>query len=296
MMQFRKTYPVSKFILLGLFMPVLLLSAWAPSLAQQVRNDIPELKRINVREHLGDHIPLYTAFTDDSGRTVTLGDYFNQGKPVILILAYYTCPMLCNLVMNGLSDGLKQLELLPGRDFQIVTISIDPRDPVSLAAAKRKNYLASYGKEGIDAGWRFLVGSQDQIAILADSVGFEYYYDKETEQYAHPAVVMVLTPDGRMSRYLYGITFRKNDLKLALIEASEGKIGTVFDKFLLYCYHYDPDSKGYVLFAANLMKLGGAVTLLLAAIILAIFWLKEKRRKYGQLMTLIVQVLIQRNQ
>ncbi|MCX6829040.1 MAG: SCO family protein [candidate division Zixibacteria bacterium] len=296
MMQFRKTYPVSKFILLGLFMPVLLLSAWAPSLAQQVRNDIPELKRINVREHLGDHIPLYTTFTDDSGRTVTLGDYFNQGKPVILILAYYTCPMLCNLVMNGLSDGLKQLELLPGRDFQIVTISIDPRDPVSLAAAKRKNYLASYGKEGIDAGWRFLVGSQDQIAILADSVGFEYYYDKETEQYAHPAVVMVLTPDGRMSRYLYGITFRKNDLKLALVEASQGKIGTVFDKFLLYCYHYDPDSKGYVLFAANLMKLGGAVTLLLAAVILTVFWLKEKRRKYGQLMTLIVQVLIQRNQ
>jgi len=292
MMQFRKTYPVSKFILLGLFMPVLLLSAWSPSLAQQVRNDIPELKRINVREHLGDHIPLYTAFTDDSGRTVTLGDYFNHGKPVILILAYYTCPMLCNLVMNGLSDGLKQLELLPGRDFQIVTISIDPRDPVSLAAAKRKNYLANYGREGIESGWRFLVGTQDQIAILADSVGFEYYYDKETEQYAHPAVVMVLTPDGRMSRYLYGITFRKNDLKLALVEASEGKIGTVFDKFLLYCYHYDPDSKGYVLFAANLMKLGGAVTLLLAAVILTIFWLKEKRRKYGQLMTLIVQVLI----
>lgn len=288
MIPFRKTYPS----LLGLLIPVILLSAGLPCLAQQVRNDVPELKRINIREHLGDHIPLNTTFTDDSGRAVTLGDYLNHGKPVILILAYYTCPMLCNLVMNGLSDGLKQLELLPGKDFQIVTISIDPRDPVSLAAAKRKNYLASYGKEGIDAGWRFLVGSQDQIAILADSVGFEYYYDKETEQYAHPAVVMVLTPDGRMSRYLYGISFRKNDLKLALVEASEGKIGTVFDKFLLYCYHYDPDSKGYVLFAANLMKVGGAVTLLLAAIILAIFWLKEKRRKFGQLMTLIVQVSI----
>jgi protein SCO1 len=288
MMRVRKKYSN----LLGWLMPVLFSLAVSPSFAQQVRDDISELKRINVREHLGDHIPLNTTFTDDSGRAVALGDYFNKGKPVILILAYYTCPMLCNLVMNGLSDGLKQLELLPGKDFQIVTISIDPRDPVSLAAAKRKNYLASYGKEGIDAGWRFLVGSEDQIAILADSVGFEYYYDKEKEQYAHPAVVMVLTPDGRMSRYLYGISFRRNDLKLALVEASEGKIGTVFDKFLLYCYHYDPDSKGYVLFAANLMKVGGAVTLLLAAIILAIFWLKEKRRKYGQLMLLVMQVII----
>ncbi len=286
MMQFRKTCPK----LLGLLMPAFLLSAWSTGLAQQVRNDIPELKRINVREHLGDHIPLYTTFTDDSGRTVTLGDYFNKGKPVVLVLAYYTCPMLCNLVMNGLSDGLKQLDLLPGKDFQIVTVSIDPRDPVSLAAAKRKNYLANYGKEGIDSGWRFLVGTQDQIAILADSVGFEFYYDKETEQYAHPAVVMVLTPDGRMSRYLYGIAFRKNDLKLALVEASQGKIGTVFDKFLLYCYHYDPDSKGYVLFAANLMKVGGAVTMLLAAVILTVFWLKERRRKYGQLMSLMMQV------
>ncbi len=246
--------------------------------AQTVRNDIPDLQKINVLEHLGEKIPLDLTFLDDSGKTVRIGDYFIQGKPVILNLAYYTCPMLCNLVMNGLAQGVKQLDLLPGKDFQIVTVSFDPRDSVSLAAAKRANYLKSIGKPGIDAGWRFLVGPADRSKALADAVGFEYYFDKDQNQYAHPAVIFILTPDGHISRYLYGIEFKKNDLKLSLLEASDGRIGSTIDRIILYCYHYDPGAKGYVLMATNIMKLGGLITLLLIAVGLVIFWLKERHR------------------
>jgi len=260
---------------------VLLLQLASPALAQTVRTDIAELKKMDVVERLGDKIPFDLHFADDSGKTVLIGDYFNHDKPVILNLAYYTCPMLCNLVMNGIAQGVKQLDLLPGKDFQIVTISIDPRDSISLAAEKRANYIKSIGKPGIDDGWRFLVGSADQSEALADAVGFEYFYDKEKGQYAHPAAIMILSPDGRISRYLYGIEFKKNDLRLALLEASQGRIGNTLDRIILYCYHYDPNAKGYVLFATNLMKLGGLLTVILLAIILAVLWMNDRSRKSG---------------
>ncbi|SYZ72600.1 Electron transport protein SCO1/SenC [Candidatus Zixiibacteriota bacterium] len=259
---------------------ILVVSLNGPQIfAQAVRNDISELRKMDVVEHPDARIPLDLTFVDDSGKTVTIGDYFNQGKPVILDMAYYTCPMLCNLVMNGIAQGVKQINLLPGRDFQIVTVSIDPRDSVSLAAAKRANYLKSIGKPGIDAGWRFLTGPAENSKALADALGFEYYYDEAKGQYAHPAVIFVLTADGRISRYLYGIEFKPNDLRLALLEASEGKIGNTVDRILLYCYHYDPEAKGYVLFAANVMKLGGLITLVLLTAILAFLWIREHHKK-----------------
>ncbi len=266
-----------QFISFALFFAVIFSAANLS--AQAVRDDISELQRMDVVEHLDAQIPFDLSFTDDSGKAVKIGDYFNQGKPVILNMAYYTCPMLCNLVMNGVAQGVKQLDLLPGRDFQIVTVSIDPRDSVSLAAAKRANYLKSIGKPGIDPGWRFLVGAADQSKALADALGFEYYYDNDKEQYAHPAVIFILTPDGHISRYLYGIEFKKNDLRLALLEASKGKIGNTIDRIILYCYHYDPEAKGYVLFAANVMKLGGLATLVVLAAVLGFFWIKERHRK-----------------
>ncbi len=245
---------------------VFLLPSVSPVFGQVVRDDISELKKMGVVERLGDKIPFDLKFTDDSGKIVRIGDYFNQDKPVILNLAYYTCPMLCNLVMNGIAQGVKQLDLLPGKDFQIISVSIDPHDSVTLAAEKRANYIKSIGKPITEAGWRFLIGSGDQSKALADAVGFEYYYDRDKNQYAHPAVIFVLTPDGHISRYLYGIEFKKNDLRLALLEASQGKIGSTLDRIILYCYHYDPDAKGYVLFATKLMRLGGIITVILLAI------------------------------
>lgn len=267
----------------------LLFQLTSSAFAQTVRNDIAELKKIDVVERLGNKIPFDLHFVDDSGKAILIGDYFNKDKPVILNLAYYTCPMLCNLVMNGIAQGVKQLDLLPGKDFQIITISIDPRDSAALASEKRANYIKSIGKPGIDAGWRFLIGSADQSRTLADAVGFEYFYDKEKEQYAHPAVIMILTPDGHISRYLYGIEFKKNNLRLALLEASQGKIGDTLDRILLFCYHYDPDAKGYVLFATNLMKLGGLVTVILLAVILALLWMNDRSRKSGHIIGQIVQ-------
>jgi protein SCO1/2 len=194
-------------------------------------------------------------------------------------MAYYTCPMLCTLVLNGVATGLHNLDLEPGKDFQVLTISIDTSETVELAKAKKENLLTVLGKAGGDSGWRFFVGEESQIRSLADTLGFHYYYDKKLKQFAHPAVVMVLTPDGRISRYLYGVEFKKQDLKLALMEASEGKLGTTIDRIILYCYHYNPDAKGYVLFAANLMKLGGVLTIIFIGLMLFIFWRREIKKK-----------------
>ncbi|HKK20923.1 MAG TPA: SCO family protein [candidate division Zixibacteria bacterium] len=245
--------------------------------AQTVQDSLKELSGVKVVEHLGDHIPMDLHFTDDQGKAVTIGDYFHKGKPVLLDLAYYECPMLCNLVMNGVSDGIKGLNLKPGKDYEIVTVSINPKDSVFLAAAKKETYIKALNMPGAENGWHFLVGPADQSKALAEAVGFEYKYLPDKDQYAHPACIFLLGPDGKISRYLYGITYKQNDLKLGLIEASEGKIGNTLDKVILFCYHYDPDAKGYALVAGNVMKVGGLITFVLLALFLAFFWIKERR-------------------
>jgi protein SCO1 len=247
--------------------------------AQVVQDSIPELRKIDVIEHLGDTIPLGLTFTNDAGELVKLGDYFHHGKPVVVVLAYYTCPMLCTLVLNGVSDAVRQLDWLPGKEFQILTISIDPSETAQLAAGKKARYLENLGKPGLENGWRFFVGEQSQSKALADAIGFKYYYDSEQKMYAHPAVVTVLTEDGKISRYLYGIEFRPRDLRMALLEASQGKVGTTIDRLILYCYHYDPAAKGYVALAGRIMKLGGALTLVLLAVLLGMMWGRERLRK-----------------
>lgn len=251
----------------------------SPVSGQIADYDPPELQGIDVVEHSGEMIPFDLVFLNDKGDTVSLGDYFNQGKPVILVLAYYECPMLCTLVLNGLSDGLRNLGWAPGKNYQVVTASIDPRETPDLAAGKKKIYLENLALPLEDDGWAFLVGEERQSRALADAVGFEYYYDERIKQYAHPAVIFVLTEDGRISRYLYGIEYSSRDLKLSLMEASEGKIGSTLEKIILYCYHYDPEEGGYVVFAANVMKLGGLLTLGLLLIFLAIVWRIEIRRR-----------------
>lgn len=269
--------PKSSLILATAVLTIALVAA--PVFGQIADYNPPELQGIDVVEHPGEKIPLNFVFLNDMGDTVRLGDYFGQGKPVILVLAYYECPMLCTLVLNGLSDGLRNLGWVPGENYQVVTVSIDPRETPELAAGKKKIYLENLALPVVDDGWAFLAGEESQSRALADAVGFEYYYDEKTKQYAHPAVIFVLTENGRISRYLYGIEYGSRDLRLSLMEASEGKIGNTLEKIILYCYHYDPEEGGYVVFAANVMKLGGALTLGLLLIFLVIVWRIEIRRR-----------------
>jgi protein SCO1/2 len=247
---------------------------------QVVLETTDDLKRIDVEEHLGDTIPLDLTFVDEDSQTVELGSFFNQGKPVLLVLGYYECPMLCNLVFNGLVDGMKPLSLTPGDDFQIVTVSIDSAETPQLATAKKANYVQQLGKQIDPSSWEFLVGDEGQIERLAGAVGFKYFYDKKRDEYAHPAVIFLLTEQGVISRYLYGIEFKTSDLKLGLLEASQGKLGSTVDKIILYCFHYDPDAEGYVVVAGNVMKLGGVATLAALVIFLSILWVGERRKRH----------------
>lgn len=238
-------------------------------------DNVPELQKIDVIEHLGETIPLDLKFTNDQGRSVILGDYFNRGKPVLLTLAYYRCPMLCGLVLNGLTKGVSQLDYLPGEQFQMLTISINPKESYRLAEAKKKNHVEALNKPVKKSSWVFFTDSTGSAKQLADALGFKYYYVEERDEYAHPAVTFVLTEDGKISRYLYGIEYKESDLRLSLLEASQGKIGSTIDRIILYCFHYDPDEGGYVLFAGNLMRIGGVITVLIIGSVLGVLWRKE---------------------
>ena len=264
---------MKNFIWMFLFLPMVYQAAEG----QVVRENAPELQKIDVLEHLGEKIPLDLEFVDSSGDTVKLASFFRQGKPVLLTLAYYKCPMLCGLVLNGLSQGVSELAFTPGKDFQMVTVSINPEETAGLAAGKKKNILAAIKKPVPESGWAFLTGAASQSERLADAVGFKYYYDEKRQEYAHPAVSFILTEDGTISRYLYGISYPESDLRLALLEASEGKIGTTLDRVVLYCYYYDPDAGGYVLFAGNLMRIGGVITVLIIGTTLLVLWRRESK-------------------
>lgn len=242
------------------------------------RNVVPaDLESVTVEERLGDVLPLDLPLVDHEGRPVTLGDYFRKGRPVILNLGYYGCPMLCGLVLNGLTRGLKNLSFLPGREFDIVTVTIDPKEDTALARRKRESVLEELGREGAEAGWFFHTATEENIERLAEAVGFGYRWDPKSEQWAHAAVIVFASPEGKIVRYLYGIEFSPNDLKLALLDASEGKVGSTIDRILLYCFHYDPHAGGYVLFARNFMKVGGAVTL--GALVSLILVLSRRPKK-----------------
>ncbi|MGC1171182.1 MAG: SCO family protein [Candidatus Acidiferrales bacterium] len=234
-----------------------------------VRPDL--LKQVGIDQKLNQSVPLNLTFRDEHGQTVQLGQYFGQ-RPVILTLVYYNCPMLCTQVLNGVESGLKELPLDIGKQFNVVTVSIDPSEGHVLAEVKQEMYTGMYGRPGATEGWHFLTGDEPQIKQLADAVGFRYAYDPETKQFAHASAIMILTPDGKISRYLYGIQFPSRDLRLGLVEASEGKIGSPVDAILLFCYHYDPHTGKYGLLISHVIQAGGAITLLvLGALVLVLF-------------------------
>jgi protein SCO1/2 len=247
--------------------------------AQIADRAVPALDEVGVEEHLDAKLPLDLEFIDENGDTVRLGDFFDGERPVILTLNYYRCPMLCGLMLNGVVDGLEQMDWTPGVEFEMVTISIDPLETPELAKAKKQNYLKRYQRPAAARGWHFLTGKQSNITRLAETVGFGYTYDAESDQYAHAAVIFVNTPDGRVARYLYGIEYPPKSLRLALLEASEGKIGSALDQIILYCYHYDPDSRRYAPVAMNIMRVGGGATALILGVSLGSLWIRELRRR-----------------
>jgi len=232
----------------------------------------PELlKDVRIDQNLNAQVPLDLAFVDENGKPALLSQYFHQGKPVVLSLVYYSCPMLCTQVLNGLLNSLKQQTFTIGKDFDVLTVSIDPTDKPILAKAKQEMYTGIYARPTGASGWHFLTGKEPQIRALADAVGFHYAYDPESHQYAHASGIMILTAEGKVSRYFYGIEYHARDMRLGLVEASDGKIGTPVDALLLLCCQYDPHTGRYGVLIARLMKVAGALTILIIGI--AIFFL-----------------------
>ncbi len=232
------------------------------------RSGLPEaLQTVGFDQKLGEALPLDARFLDANGQSVTLADYFGD-KPVVLSLVYYECPMLCSMVLNGLVRSLRVLKFDIGDEFEMITLSIDPGEGPALAKEKQKNYVELYKRSGAMEGWHFLTGEDSQIRQVADAVGFRYVYDEETDEYAHAAGIVVLTPDGTIARYFYGMDFPPRDLRFGLVEASDGKVGNFVDQALLFCYRYDPLAGTYSAAVINILKVAAVATLLAVAVLL----------------------------
>lgn len=268
------------------------------SLTAQAKPEVvPELKNIGIEEKLGAQLDLNLKFHDEEGQIVSLRNVVDGRKPTLIFLVYYNCPGLCNFFLNGAVEVLKKVPMTPGKEFNILTVTMDPREDSALAKAKRQSYFEVYGRKIDPSGWRFwanetivetipkeyeLVKVEDpsklkSVRALADQIGFRYRYDKKDDQFAHAATMVVLTPEGKISRYLPGISFQPRDLRLALAEAGGGKIGTVVDRLLLFCFHYDPNSRSYALFVTNLMRAGAALTVLMIALGIMIMSYRQKK-------------------
>jgi len=234
------------------------------------------LREIGFDQNLDQPVPLDATFRDERGATVRLGDYFGK-RPVVLVFAYYDCPMLCTQVINGLSSALGVLSLRPGQDFEIVTVSFNPADTPASAGAKKAMYLERYKREGAAESWHFLTGDPPSIERLTKAAGFRYVWDAPTKQFAHPSGIIVLTADGRLARYLFGIEYGPRDLRYAIVEASEGRVGNAADALLLYCYHYDPMSGRYGFVVMRALRLAGGVTVLALGGFVVVMLRREKR-------------------
>jgi protein SCO1/2 len=222
----------------------------------------PRLENVGIEQHLDGQVPPDLIFRDESGQTIKLGDYFGK-KPLILNLVYYNCTMLCGEVLAGLSGSMRLIKFDVGKEFDVITVSFDPRETPNIAAAKKQDFVKRYGRAGAASGWHFLTGPPDSVNALTKAVGFQYQYDSKINQFAHATALMVLTPQGRISRYFYGVDFPPKDLRMGLVEASQGKIGNAVDQVLLYCYHYDPATGKYGAVITNILRLAAAATILI---------------------------------
>jgi protein SCO1/2 len=239
------------------------------------------LKFVGIEQHLNADVPVDLEFRDETGRTVKLADYFGHGRPVILNLGYYQCPMLCSELLQGLVGSMKALTFNLGQDFDVVTVSFDPSETPEMAAAKKRDIMKRYGRANSDRGWHFLTGQADQINALTRSVGYQYQFDPKTEQYAHAAAIVMLTPDHHVSGYFYGVEFAPKDLRLGLVQASQNEIGNLGDQVLLYCYHYDPRTGKYGAIISNILKLAGLATMLILGTFMFVMFRRDLHSARG---------------
>jgi protein SCO1/2 len=270
-------------IFIAMIACVLTLWSWSGVSAAQIAQTPRELEHVGVREHLDGPLPLDAPFRDHTGKPVRLGELFDGRRPVVLQFAYHTCPVVCSMITNNLAAGLKGVPWTIGKEFDVITISIDPNESLERTANKRKSILAGYGRPETEAtgprGWHFLVGDEKSITAVAAAAGFEYQYDERQKQWGHPSVVFVVKPNGHMARYLYGLEFPSSDLRLGLLEASEGRHITTVEQIILFCYHYDPQGGKYVLVAQRVMQVGGAAIAIVLFTFLGMLWLREFRNK-----------------
>jgi len=263
-------------VLLAMVGAVLSITAYAQNMSTGIMSPPssmrpPGLKNVGIQQNLNGQIPPDLVFRDETGKTVRLGDYFGQ-KPMILSLVYYRCPMLCGEVLSGLSSALKVLKFNVGDEFNVLTVSFDPKDTPEIGAAKKAEYMERYGRPGAAQGWHFLTGPQNSIDALTKAAGFEYQYDPKTEQFAHSTAIMILTPEGKIAQYYYGVEYAPKDLRLGLIQASENKIGTLTDQILLYCYHYDPATGKYGAMISRILQLSAMATVLILGVFMTLLF------------------------
>jgi protein SCO1 len=258
------------------------LTAKAQTITPPVDQRPPGLEGVGIEQRLRAQVPPELVFHDEQGNAVKLGQYFGK-RPIILNLVYYTCPMLCGEVLNGLTSALTVMTFNVGKDFDVLTVSFNPRETPALAAAKKQIYVKRYGRPGAGEGWHFLSGSDQSITALARAAGFEYHYDPKTGQYAHGTAIMVLTPTGIISQYYYGVEYAPRDLRLGLVQASHNRIGTVVDQVLLYCYHYDPRTGKYTAVVTKILQLAGVATIaILGTFLVVMFRLGPKHSDIGR--------------
>ena len=240
----------------------------------------PGLEFVGIEQHLAAEVPGNLEFRDELGNPVRLSDYFDHGRPVILNLGYYQCPMLCSELLQGLVGSMKALTFSIGKDFDIVTVSFDPRETTEMAAEKKRDMMKRYGRPNSDQGWHFLTGDSGSINALTKAVGYQYQFDPKTEQYAHATAIVMLTPDRHISGYFYGVEFSPKDLRLGLVQASENKIGNIGDQVLLYCYHYDPRTGKYGAVISNILKLAGLGTMLILGTFMFVMFRADRRKNH----------------
>lgn len=259
---------------------VFAVSASVSAQESEFNDDLPdELEGVTIVEHLEEQLPLDLEFVGDDGKPVVLEEFFDGKRPVVLQMGYYRCPMLCNLVLNEAIEGLSGMEdLSAGKDFHLLSVSVNPDESYELARVKKEGYLLEYNRDGASRGFHFLVGSAENSKALADAVGFEYRL-QESGEYSHAAALFIITPEGKISRYLYGVDYQPRTLRFALMEGAEGRIGTTLQRFILWCHSYDPDSGGYVLFARRIMQLGGIITVFVLVLGVGLLWLRDRDKQ-----------------
>jgi len=243
-------------------------------------SDLPSVfDGVGITEKLGETIPMDLVFNDENGSSIRLGDYFGSERPVILNLVYHNCPMLCNIMLESFTKTVRDMDFLPGTEFDILTVSFSAIETADLAMRQKQRYLEILDRDGAAEGWHFLTGSDENIQKLASSVGFRFRYVEETREFAHPAALIFLSDSGKITRYIHGMSFPKQDVRRAVVEASEGRVGSTVDQIFLFCYRYDVNANSYVLQATRLMRLGGFLTLLVVVTGLFLFWRRERRRQ-----------------